>query len=375
MYFQRKLDQKIFAHLAYHWLETGQPFSSCRSAKLTRRNSSGNSWKKEPSLNFFGCLPHKRSFKGYHVFCRSNDREKTRNNMVVTRITPRRASWKLASASDSCQTKNLLVQEIKDLMWHGKVDTNHPRMYYAHFWTKTVNKLQSRRSCSNWCAREASQNSLLQLTQPVYSVRGMSCLNPLGYVRSKFPAEILISLASVHLLWKFSSPSVAWHWSAILNFAKLNPRSRSAKMNCKITRSPSSNYERQRGSALLRNIQNGKKTYRFRNLRKWKDFNKKQLTLLKMCATSLLCGPRADLWPFYGFLWQRFSLYINLQPWSKLLGHWRNSLSNWGIFPPPFPLGAMLALCIQVLIQHNQHCLGERGRAEIAPYNNISKPF
>ena len=29
----------------------------------------------------------------------------------------------------------------------------------------------------------------------------------------------------------------------------------------------------------------------------------KQLTLLKMCVTSLLCGPRADLWPFYSFLW------------------------------------------------------------------------
>ena len=28
-----------------------------------------------------------------------------------------------------------------------------------------------------------------------------------------------------------------------------------------------------------------------------------------MYVTSLLCGPRADLWPFYGFLWQRFSLY------------------------------------------------------------------
>ena len=83
---------------------------------------------------------------------------------------------------------------------------------------------------SNWRAHEARQNSLSQLTQPAYSVHGMSCLNPLGYVRSKFPAEILISLASVHLLWKFSSPSVASHWSAILNFAKLNPRSRSAKM-------------------------------------------------------------------------------------------------------------------------------------------------
>ena len=37
---------------------------------------------------------------------------------------------------------------------------------------------------------------------------------------------------------------------------------------------------------------------------------KKRLTLLKMCVTSLLCGPRVDLWPFYGFLCKRFSLYI-----------------------------------------------------------------
>ena len=40
-----------------------------------------------------------------------------------------------------------------------------------------------------------------------------------------------------------------------------------------------------------------KKTYCFRNLQKLKDFNKKQLTLHKMCVTSLLCGPWADLWP------------------------------------------------------------------------------
>ena len=37
---------------------------------------------------------------------------------------------------------------------------------------------------------------------------------------------------------------------------------------------------------------------------------KKQLTLLKMCVTSPLCGPRADLWPIYGFLCERFSLSI-----------------------------------------------------------------
>ena len=31
-----------------------------------------------------------------------------------------------------------------------------------------------------------------------------------------------------------------------------------------------------------------------------------------MCVTSLLCGPPANLWPFYGFLCKRFSLYIKL---------------------------------------------------------------
>ena len=29
------------------------------------------------------------------------------------------------------------------------------------------------------------------------------------------------------------------------------------------------------------------------------SIKKKQLTSLKMCVTSLLCGPRADLWPFH----------------------------------------------------------------------------
>ena len=61
----------------------------------------------------------------------------------------------------------------------------------------------------------------------------------------------------------------------------------------------------------------GKKTYRFCNLRKRKDFNKKQLPLLKMCVTSLLCGPRTDLWPFYGFLYKRFSLYIKVSTWGR----------------------------------------------------------
>ena len=79
-----------------------------------------------------------------------------------------------------------------------------------------------------------------------------------------------------------------------------------AKTNLKTTGSPSSKYEHRRASTLLRNIQNiwicvGKKNI-VSDLRKWKDFNKKQLTLLKMCDKSLLCGLRADLWPFYGFL-------------------------------------------------------------------------
>ena len=56
----------------------------------------------------------------------------------------------------------------------------------------------------------------------------------------------------------------------------------------------------------------GKKPFRFFNPRKWKDFNKKQLNLLKMCVTSVLCGRRADLWPFYGFLCKRFSVYIKV---------------------------------------------------------------
>ena len=69
------------------------------------------------------------------------------------------------------------------------------------------------------------------------------------------------------------------------------------------------------------------KTYRFRNLRKWKDFNKKQPTLLNMCVTSLLCGPLADLWPFYGFLCKLFSLYIKVyQGWAL---HRRPKLSVW----------------------------------------------
>ena len=38
---------------------------------------------------------------------------------------------------------------------------------------------------------------------------------------------------------------------------------------------------------------------------------KKQLTLLKMCVTSLLCGLRAELWLFYGLpLYREKTVYI-----------------------------------------------------------------
>ena len=64
----------------------------------------------------------------------------------------------------------------------------------------------------------------------------------------------------------------------------------------------------------------GKKTYRFRNLRKWKDFNKKQLTLHKMCVTSLLCGPWANLWPFDGLYCKWYSKRFTVPEKEKRLG-------------------------------------------------------
>ena len=46
-----------------------------------------------------------------------------------------------------------------------------------------------------------------------------------------------------------------------------------------------------------------------------------------MCVTSLQSGPRADLWPFYGFLCKWFSLYIKVyQGWA---------LQRSGLTDPP----------------------------------------
>ena len=118
-----------------------------------------------------------------------------------------------------------------------------------------------------------------------------------------------------------------------------------------ITGNPSSKYEHRRASALMRNIQNiricmGKKTYLFCNLRKWKDFNKKQLTLLKMCVTSLLCVARADLWPFYGFLCKRFSLYIKFyQGWAlQRSGSTDPPKENGRKFAPTAPIASKFRL-------------------------------
>ena len=36
------------------------------------------------------------------------------------------------------------------------------------------------------------------------------------------------------------------------------------------------------------------------------------VTLHKVCVKSLLCGPWADLWPFYGLYCKRFSLSIHV---------------------------------------------------------------
>ena len=36
------------------------------------------------------------------------------------------------------------------------------------------------------------------------------------------------------------------------------------------------------------------------------SIKKRPVNLHKMCVTSLLCGPWADLWPFYGLYCKRF---------------------------------------------------------------------
>ena len=87
---------------------------------------------------------------------------------------------------------------------------------------------------------------------------------------------------------------------------------------CSSTGSPSSKYKHRRPSTLLHNIRNigicmGKKPIVSVTYENERISIKKQLRLHKMCVTSLLCDPWADLWLFYGLYRKRFSLYIKAQ--------------------------------------------------------------
>ena len=78
-------------------------------------------------------------------------------------------------------------------------------------------------------------------------------------------------------------------------------------------------------SALLRNIQNIRICMRKKPIVSVTYENErisiKNSLPYRKCVTSLLCGPRTDLWPFYGFLCKRFSLYFRVTQyyWDKKL--------------------------------------------------------
>ena len=95
--------------------------------------------------------------------------------------------------------------------------------------------------------------------------------------------------------------------------------------------------EHRRASALLRNIQNiricmGKKTYRFCNLRKWKDFNKKKNSLPYLkCDLRLSCVVQGPIYGhFMGFYVNGF-LSISEMPTS---GDLKSGDSFFCISPP-----------------------------------------
>ena len=74
-------------------------------------------------------------------------------------------------------------------------------------------------------------------------------------------------------------------------------------------------------------------------------------------------------------------IFVYTQPYNPGQNSWDTNATVHQIeasslppFPPPPSPSAVLTLYIQVLIQDNQHCLGERG-TEITPYNNIPKHF
>ena len=65
-----------------------------------------------------------------------------------------------------------------------------------------------------------------------------------------------------------------------------------------------------------------------------------------MCVTSLLCGPRVDLWPFYGFLCKLFSLYIKVyQGWALQRSGSTDPLKENGHkFAPTAPIASKFRL-------------------------------
>ena len=80
-----------------------------------------------------------------------------------------------------------------------------------------------------------------------------------------------------------------------------------------------------------------------------------------MCVTSLLCGPRADLWPIYGFLCKQFSLYTKVKPLYTLVTIlfvepcFSYVFNEWPPFPTPRvaahrQLTASLCKCLLVQI-------------------------
>ena len=56
----------------------------------------------------------------------------------------------------------------------------------------------------------------------------------------------------------------------------------------------------------------GKKTCRFRNPRKWKDFTKKNCLPYLKCVLRLSCVVHGPIYGRYGFLCKQFSLYIKV---------------------------------------------------------------
>ena len=65
-----------------------------------------------------------------------------------------------------------------------------------------------------------------------------------------------------------------------------------------------------------------------------------------MCVTSLLCGPRADLWSFYGFLCKPFSLDIKVyQGWAfQRSGSTDPPKENGRKFAPTAPIASKFHL-------------------------------